>query len=130
LLHPTTGLETDKKPRKIKGETVTDCFTGEDQLAALFQSVFSMWVEISFVIPSGKQLVAFLVEKSLVASDVEALLVGNLLLEHKHIVPVANTQTEFKGKKADLWRFKVLIFLTSTVSRFISSHSTILCDTI
>ena len=54
----------------------------------------------------GKQLMTFLVERNCVASEIEALLVGNLLLEHKHIIPIG-VQTEFKGKKNEIWKFKV-----------------------
>jgi len=36
----------------------------------------------------------------------EVLLVGNLLLEHKHIYAIG-VQTEFKGKKNEIWKFTV-----------------------
>ena len=36
----------------------------------------------------------------------EVLLVGSLLLEHKHIYAIG-VQTEFKGKKNEIWKFTV-----------------------
>jgi len=98
LAHPTTGLETDKKPRKFKNETVTDCFTGTNPV--LHTVFFSNNISV------GKQLGIFLLEKNLVSSEMEVLLVGSLLLEHKHIYAIG-VQTEFKGKKNEIWKFTV-----------------------